>query len=59
MRTPLVWVQTPWMIGWIFFLLCGALLLIAAVIYLLTGRPEKTDSLLAAKSVQEQIEDEI
>ncbi len=59
MRTPRVGVQTPWMIGWVFFVLCGLLLLAASVVYLVTGRAAKTDALLAAKSVQEQINDEI
>lgn len=59
LRTPMILVQTPWFIGWALFVVSGLLLLIAAIVYHLTGRADKADALLSAKSVQEQIDDEI
>lgn len=58
MRTPLIYVQLPWLAGWIYFVLCGLLVIAAAVTWLLTGRAAKTDAMLAAKSLQEQIDEE-
>lgn len=58
MRTPLLYVQLPWLAGWIYFVLCGLLVIAAALTWLLTGRAAKTDAMLAAKSLQEQIDEE-
>jgi TRAP-type C4-dicarboxylate transport system permease small subunit len=58
MRTPLAIPQIPWLAGWIFFVLCGALLFIAALIKLLKGQPHEVDKLIGIKSIDEQIEDE-
>jgi len=58
MRTPLIYVQTPWLAGWIYFVLCGVLTIAAALTWLISGRAVKADAMLAAKSLQEQIEEE-
>ena len=58
MRTPLLYVQLPWLAGWIYFVLCGLLVIVAAITWLVTGKAAKTDAMLAAKSLQEQIDEE-
>lgn len=58
MRTPLLYVQLPWLAGWIYFVLCGLLVVAAALTWLLTGRAAKADAMLSAKSLQEQIDEE-
>ncbi len=58
LRTPLAIPQIPWLIGWLFFVACGLLLLVAAIVKLLTGRAEEADRLIGMKTLDEQIEDE-
>ncbi len=58
MRTPLMLPQIPWLIGWIFFVLCGLLILLAALTRLLSGDHKGADQLIGMKSIEEQIEDE-
>ena len=58
LRTPLAIPQIPWLIGWVFFVACGLLMLIAALANLLTGRADKSDDLIGMKTLSEQIEDE-
>ncbi|MEZ5931962.1 MAG: TRAP transporter small permease [Alphaproteobacteria bacterium] len=58
MRTPLAIPQIPWLLGWLFFLVAGLLLLIAAIRRLALGDKAGADRLIGVKSVSEQIEDE-
>lgn len=58
MRTPLAIPQIPWLIGWLYFLLCGVLLLIASVLNLVAGRGAEVDSAIGMKTLAEQIDDE-
>ncbi len=58
MRTPLAWPQIPWLAGWLFFVLCGCLLFLAALISILRGDSASADRLIGMKTLDEQIEDE-
>lgn len=58
MRTPLAIPQIPWLAGWLFFLLCCVLLIIAALKSLISGDVYKVNSLIGTKTIDEQIEDE-
>lgn len=58
MRTPLAWPQIPWLAGWMFFVFCGALLLLRALLSTLRGDLDGADRLIGMKSIEEQIEDE-
>lgn len=58
MRTPLAWPQVPWLAGWLFFVLCGCLLFLAALVSILRGDSAGADRLIGMKSLDEQIEDE-
>ncbi|MEM8877946.1 MAG: TRAP transporter small permease [Pseudomonadota bacterium] len=58
MRTPLAIPQIPWLAGWLFFVVCGALIFVAALIAVLRGDPAQADRLIGIKSIDEQIEDE-
>lgn len=58
MRTPLAIPQIPWLIGWLFFVLCGILLFAAALIATLRGRSSDGERLIGPKTLDEQIEDE-
>ena len=58
LRTPLAIPQIPWLIGWVFFVACGLLILLSALASLLTGQGDKADRLIGMKTLNEQIEDE-
>ncbi len=58
MRTPLAIPQIPWLIGWLFFVGCGVLMFVAAVVNHLTGQSDKADRSIGMKTLSEQIEDE-
>ena len=58
MRTPLAIPQIPWLIGWVFFVFCGVLLFVAAVVAMFSGQARQADQLIGMKTVIEQIEDE-
>lgn len=59
MRTPLAIPQIPWLFGWGFFVLCGIVLFIAALVTLLRGDAAETERMIGVKTLDEQIEDEI
>ena len=58
MRTPLAIPQIPWLFGWLFFVACGCLLLVAALEATIRGRPAEGERLIGPKTLDEQIEDE-
>jgi len=58
MRVPLAIPQIPWLLGWLFFLLSGLLLLLTALYRAVTGDLDGADRLIGTKSVDEQIDDE-
>ncbi|MEZ5659783.1 MAG: TRAP transporter small permease [Burkholderiaceae bacterium] len=58
MRTPLIIPQLPWLAGWIFFIVCLVLVIVAAIFKLATGRGAEADRLIGVPSVQEQIDEE-
>ena len=58
MRTPLAIPQIPWLFGWLFFVACGVLLMIAALSATLSGRAAEGERLIGPKTLDEQIEDE-
>lgn len=58
MRTLLSIPQIPWLAGWLFFLFCTVLLLLASVVAILKGKPDQASRLIGAKSIDEQIDDE-
>ena len=59
MRTPLMWPQIPWLFGWLFFVFCGGLLALCALIALLRRDTKKAEALIGAKSLDEQVEEEM
>ena len=58
MRTPLIYPQIPWLIGWIYFVICSALVLVAAVWALLRRDFQEAERLVGTKTVEEQVEEE-
>lgn len=58
LRTPLIIPQVPWLIGWLFFLLCAVLLILAAVLALVRGDFKRAEALIGTKTVDEQVEEE-
>ena len=58
MRTPLALPQIPWLIGWLFFLTCCILLIVASLKALLMREFETLNRLIGTKTIDEQIEDE-
>jgi hypothetical protein len=58
MRVPLAIPQIPWLFGWLFFVLAGFLLLVAALKRLIAGDQDGADRLIGTKTVDEQIDDE-
>ena len=59
MRTPLIYPQLPWLIGWLLFVACGVLIFLAAIARWLRGDRAGASDLVGIKSVTEQIEDEV
>lgn len=58
MRTPLAFVQVPWLAGWIYFFFCCVLLLLVATRALLRGDSATANRLIGTKTIDEQIQDE-
>jgi len=58
MRVPLAIPQIPWMLGWLFFIVSGLLLMLAALKRCFAGDLEGAEHLIGTKSVDEQIDDE-
>ncbi len=58
MRVPLAIPQIPWLLGWLFFVLSGVLLVMAALKRLIANDLDGADRLIGTKSVEEQIDDE-
>ncbi|MGO1117555.1 TRAP transporter small permease subunit [Rhodovibrionaceae bacterium A322] len=58
MRTPLAIPQIPWLVGWLFFLLCCVLLIVGAAGALLRGDYVRANKLIGTKTIDEQIEEE-
>ena len=58
MRVPLAIPQIPWLLGWLFFIVAGLLILLAALMRTLKGDLDGADRLIGTKSVDEQIDDE-
>jgi len=58
MRVPLAIPQIPWLFGWLFFLVSGLLILLAAFKRCLAGDPAGAERLIGTKSIEEQIDDE-
>jgi TRAP-type C4-dicarboxylate transport system permease small subunit len=58
MQVPLAIPQIPWLAGWLFFVVSGVLILMAALQRVLTGDLKGADRLIGVKSVDEQIDDE-
>ena len=58
LRTPLAIPQVPWLLGWLFFLACCLLLIIASIKALISRDFETVNTLIGTKTIDEQIEDE-
>ena len=58
LRTPLALPQIPWLFGWLFFVFCGGLIGLVALVRQIGGDSAGADRLIGVKSVEEQIEDE-
>ena len=58
LRTPLALPQIPWLFGWLFFVFCGVLIGLVALLRQVRGDAAGADRLIGVKSVEEQIEDE-
>lgn len=58
MRVPLAIPQIPWLLGWLFFVLVGVLLMLSALKRLIAGDLAGADGLIGTKTVEEQIDDE-
>ena len=58
MRTPLALPQIPWLAGWLFFLVCCVLVIVAAIVRIVTGDRAGTEALIGTKTIDEQVEEE-
>ncbi len=59
MRTPLAIPQLPWFFGWLFFVITGVIVSLAAISRLLKGDVKGVNELIGIKSIDQQIEDEV
>lgn len=58
MRTPLVFPQVPWLFGWLFFVACAVLVVLAALIALIRGDVARAEALIGTKTIDEQVDEE-
>lgn len=58
LRTPLIFPQVPWLFGWIFFVFCGLLLIVAAIMAIIRKDVRRAQELIGAKTLDEQVEEE-
>ena len=58
LRTPLTYPQVPWLFGWIFFVFCAVLLIVAALVALFNRDIRRAEELIGAKTLDEQVEEE-
>lgn len=56
LETPLVWVQLPWFMGWVWFALVSCLVTLAALSLLLKGRGAETEDFTGAFAEQETLQ---
>ncbi|MEM1048939.1 MAG: TRAP transporter small permease [Pseudomonadota bacterium] len=58
MRTPLVFPQVPWLFGWLFFVVCAVLVVLAALMALIRGDVARAEALIGTKTIDEQVDEE-
>ena len=58
MRTPLALPQIPWLAGWLFFVACCGLLILASLKALVSGDLKALNALIGTRTIDEQIDDE-
>lgn len=56
MRTPLAYPQIPWLVGWLYFLSCAVLVIIAALWAIATRNFADADHLIGNQTIKEQVE---
>ncbi len=56
LETPLVWVQLPWFMGWVWFAVVSCLVTLAALSLLLKGRGAETEDFAGAFAEQETLQ---
>lgn len=58
MRTSLIWPQVPWLFGWLFFVLTGLIITLAALLRLLRRDTQGVEALIGIKSVDDMVKEE-
>jgi len=56
LETPLAWVQTPWLLGWVWFALVSWATLFAAAILVLRGEFDKSEAAIGAFAETETLQ---
>jgi TRAP-type C4-dicarboxylate transport system permease small subunit len=56
LETPLAWVQTPWLLGWVWFALVSWITLFAAAILVLQGKLDASESVIGAFAETEMLQ---
>lgn len=52
LRVPLMLPQIPWLIGWLFFVVCGCLVFVVALVHLIQGDKKSAQEMVGIKSGQ-------
>ena len=55
LETPLVWVQTPWFAGWVWFALVSWVTLMLAIIMIAKGKFDQSEAMIGAFSEEEAL----
>ncbi|MEM6974038.1 MAG: TRAP transporter small permease [Pseudomonadota bacterium] len=55
LETPLAWVQTPWLLGWVWFSLVSWATLLAAAMLVLAGKLDRAEAAIGAFSEAETL----
>ena len=56
LETPLIWVQMPWFLGWVWFALMSCIVTLCALSLIAKGRHEETEPLVGAFAEQDMLQ---
>jgi TRAP-type C4-dicarboxylate transport system permease small subunit len=56
LETPLSWVQTPWLLGWVWFAVTSWITLFAAAVLVFTGRLDESEAAIGAFAESEMLQ---
>jgi TRAP-type mannitol/chloroaromatic compound transport system permease small subunit len=56
LETPLAWVQTPWLLGWVWFAVTSWITLLSAAVLVFSGRLQDSEAAIGAFAETEMLQ---